>query len=187
MTSAVVVADRITWLRADGSGRLRTSYSAGADVDLPSTTTDDLEPTADAVQSRDLSTDPGVLAAQLSKGHPASNGPAERIVALKDAALDAPLGSRVRAALLRYLASTPGLTFDGSVVDRAGRQGLAFSVESDYSGLPTRYTAILDPDTGTLLGEEEELTSRAGKLNVTVPCVIAYTTFLGAQYVDKVP
>lgn len=187
VTSAVVVADRTTWLRSDGSGRLHTSYTAAADIDVPPATTDNLEPTSDAVQSRDLSSDPAVLATQLAKGHPASNGPAERIVALKDAALDAPLGSAVRAAMLRYLASTPGLSLDGSVVDRAGRQGLAFSVESDYSGLPTRYTAIIDPDTGTLFGEEEELTSRAGKLNVTVPCVIAYTTFLGAQYVDEVP
>jgi hypothetical protein len=60
-------------------------------------------------------------------------------------------------------------------------------VESDYSGLPTRYTAIIDPDTGALFGEDEELTSCAGKLNVTIPCVIAYTTFLSARYVDEVP
>jgi hypothetical protein len=186
VTSDVVVENRTTWRRPDGSGLVRSSYTA-ASVGVPPPTSDTLEPAPAAVRSRELSSDPVVLATQLAKGHPASNGPAERIVAIRDAVLDAPLGPTVRAALLRYLAATPGLTFDGSVVDRAGRHGLAFSVESDYSGLPTRYTVIVDPHTGALLGEEEELTSRAGKLNVKVPCVIAYTTFLGAKYLDDVP
>ncbi|MFF0370602.1 hypothetical protein [Micromonospora sp. NPDC005087] len=49
-------------------------------------------------------------------------------------------------------------------------------------GLPARYTLIVDPGTGAPLGYEEMLTSTAGKLNVTVPAVITYRSYLVAEY-----
>jgi hypothetical protein len=86
-----------------------------------------------------------------------------------------------RAALLRALAELPGLTYDGEVTDRAGRVGQAFSSESDSGGLPSRYTIIVDPDTGTILGQEQTLTETPGKLNVPIPSVISYTVYLSAE------
>jgi hypothetical protein len=50
-----------------------------------------------------------------------------------------------------------------------------------YSGLLIRYTLILDPQTGRILGEEETL--QPGKLNAPPRSVIAYTTFLASGYV----
>jgi hypothetical protein len=95
-----------------------------------------------------------------------------------------PLPPRVRAAVLRYLAATPGLTVTGPVTDRRGRNGIGFSIESAYSGLPTRYTLIIDPRDGRLLDDEQMLTTSAGKLNVTVPAIIGYTVLLSAAYTD---
>lgn len=92
------------------------------------------------------------------------------------------LGPTERAAVLRLLAELPGMTVAGTVVDRAGRTGEAFSIESDFHGLPTRYIIIVDPSTGGLLGYEEMLTTTAGKLNVRIPAVISYRSYLTADY-----
>lgn len=92
------------------------------------------------------------------------------------------LGPQQRAALLHVIGQLPGLTSDGEVVDRAGRQGAAFSATSSGSGLPTRYTFIVDTRSGQVLGLEETLTKSAGKLNVRIPAVIDYRTYLSAEY-----
>ncbi|MFF8024784.1 hypothetical protein ACFZDJ_27515 [Streptomyces sp. NPDC007896] len=93
------------------------------------------------------------------------------------------LGPQQRAALLQVIGQLPGLTFDGEVVDRAGRQGEAFSATSAGSGLPTRYTFIVEARSGQVLGLEETLTETAGKLNVRIPAVIDYRTYLSAESV----
>ena len=134
---------------------------------------------------RSLSTDDRILARQLELAHPPENGPAERLVAVEDAYAQMPLPPAVRAAVLRYLASTPGLTLTGAVTDRAGREGVAVSVESDHSGLPTRYTMIFSPDDGRLLASEDTLTTTAGQLDVPVPSVLSYSVTLAARYTDQ--
>jgi hypothetical protein len=96
-----------------------------------------------------------------------------------------PLPPAVRAAVLRFVAATPGIRLTGHVTDRAGRPGIAVSLDSDYSGLPTRYTLIFDEHDGRLLGDEEMLTTTAGKLNVPVPSVIGYTTYIDGHYTDN--
>ena len=63
------------------------------------------------------------------------------------------------------------------MIDRAGRPGVAITLDSSYSGLLTRYTWIFDPRTGALLGNEEMLID-PGKLHVRSRSIIAYTTFL---------
>lgn len=89
-----------------------------------------------------------------------------------------------RASLLRALGSYPGVRYNGTVVDRAGRAGAAFSVMSHFGGLPSRQTVIIDRETGKLLAYEEMLTSDPGKLNVKVPAVVEYVTFLEAGYLN---
>lgn len=93
---------------------------------------------------------------------------------------------QLQAALLRVLADEPGLVDRGQVVDRAGRHGVAVSVDSAYTGLPTRYTLILDPHTGMLLDYEQTLTTTASKLNVPNPSVIGYTVWLAYGDVNQV-
>lgn len=87
-----------------------------------------------------------------------------------------------RAAVLSLLADLPGITVTGTVTDRAGRVGEAFSITSSAHGLPAQYTVIVDPRSGALLGYEAVLTTTAGKLNVTIPAVISYRSYLVAEY-----
>ncbi|MFC4070291.1 CU044_5270 family protein [Actinoplanes subglobosus] len=120
--------------------------------------------------------------AWLHVGHPKENGPYETIVAVTDLARERLLIPAVRASVLRIVAELPGLTYDGTVTDRAGRTGAAFSVTTDDSGLPTRHTLVVDPATGALLGYEQMLTTDAGKLDVRVPAVIGYDAYLTADF-----
>ncbi|GAA2638610.1 hypothetical protein [Paractinoplanes durhamensis] len=124
---------------------------------------------------------PAGVKSWLAIGHPAANGPAETLVAVADLARERVLSPELRAAVLRTVAELPGLTYDGTVTDRAGRAGEAFSLISDYSGLPTKYTLIVNPADGTLLGYETMLTTTAGKLDVQVPAVIGYETYVTAE------
>jgi hypothetical protein len=82
------------------------------------------------------------------------------------------------ATFYRALAEEPDLRAYGQITDRAGRRAIAVGFDSDYAGLPTRHMMIVDPDTGTLLGLEEILTTDPGKLNVRVPAVISYIVYL---------
>jgi hypothetical protein len=122
------------------------------------------------------------LKSYLAIGHPAKNGPAETLIAVTDLAGERLLTPELRAAALRAVAELPGLTYDGTVTDRVGRTGKAFSVRSDHTGLPTKHTLIVDPSTGALLGYESTLTTSAGKLGVHVPAVISYETYVTAEY-----
>ncbi|MFC8454595.1 CU044_5270 family protein, partial [Kitasatospora sp. NPDC057223] len=105
------------------------------------------------------------------------DGPAGAAEAVHDLVTERVLSPGQRAAVLRLLAALPGMAVSGEVVDRAGRPGVAFSADSAASGLPTRYTFIVDPVSGQLLGQEETLTESAGKLNVPVPSVIGYDAY----------
>jgi hypothetical protein len=82
------------------------------------------------------------------------------------------------AAFYRAFAEEPEMRAYGQVTDRAGRRGIAIGFDSDYAGLPTRHMLIVDPETGTLLGFEEILTTDPGELNVRVPAVISYIVYL---------
>jgi hypothetical protein len=114
----------------------------------------------------------------LARDHPiAELGDAEVLVAVADAYRAGELSPAQRAAMFSVVASRRGVEALGRVTDRAGRSGYALSVESDHSGLPTRYTAIFDPASGRLLDLEQTLTRTAGALNVPVPSTIAYTVF----------
>lgn len=180
--SAVVPQQTEAWVRDDGSGRTVTTTLRGGQPSGGNSHDERPGELALMWPLRSLSAKDKVLAAQLERGHPTSNGPAERLVAIKDAYQNMPLTPAVRAAVLRYLSAPPGLTVNGNVIDRAGRRGIGFSIDSAYSGLPTRYTLIIDPSDGKLLASEDMLTTSAGKLNVAVPSVIGYTMYLASGY-----
>ncbi len=184
VTSDVVPQTTTRWTARDGSGRLAVRR------DGPGTAHGDTDSTvAPGGQSLmwplgSLSADDQELARQLDQAHPAANGPAERLVAVADAVAEQPLPPAVRAAVLRYLARTPGLAVDGVVRDRAGREGIAVHVDTTMTGLPERRTLIVDPVDGRILGAETLLTRTAGKLNVPSTSVISYTTSRAARYTD---
>lgn len=131
-----------------------------------------------------LSSRTATLATQLNIGHPAQNGTAGFFDSIVVAYRQMPIDPATRAAILRLLAAQPGVRTVGALQDRAGRHGIGFTTQSDYSGLPTRYMLIFDPTDGRLLSYEEELTSDPGKLNVHVPAVINYQIFKSARYVQ---
>jgi hypothetical protein len=107
-------------------------------------------------------------------------------VALQELVAVQQLEPQLLATFYRMLAAEPQLRSFGHVTDRAGRDGVALGFDSDYSGLPARYQLIIDPETGTPLGSEEILTTDPGKLNVTVPAVIGYATYLAGGNVENV-
>ncbi|RKN38655.1 CU044_5270 family protein [Micromonospora endolithica] len=127
-------------------------------------------------------TDAGVLRQWLTAGASAHEAPVQYLEDVAELAGVRLLNPAQRAAVLQLLADLPGVTVSGSVTDRAGRPGEAFSIVSDVHGLPAQYTVIVDSGTGALLGYEEMLTTTAGKLNVTVPAVISYRSYLVAEY-----
>jgi hypothetical protein len=131
-----------------------------------------------------LSTNEAVLERQLAVGHPFSNGPVEKFTALTDLAHLQPISPGAESAILRFLARIPGLINRGSVIDRAGRPGVAVALDSRYSGLLTRYTWIFDPHTGALLGDEQMLID-PGKLHVRRGSIIEYTTFLVSGWMSS--
>jgi hypothetical protein len=184
-TSEVVPQERHQWLANDGTGRTLVSMSFSNGKQLRRDRAASGDPADLMWPLRSLSANEDVLAAQLMRGHPAVNGPAERFEAIKDAYLQMPLSPTVRSAVLRYLADTPGVSVTGPVTDRAGREGIGFSLESDYTGLPTQYTLIIDPTDGRLLSSESILTTTAGALNVPVPSVIGYTVFVRSTYTPR--
>lgn len=198
--SAVIPEVREIWRAHDGSGRLRIVAGAAEFPTLESRRTWEAEGRP-RPPSQDRSYTAGGLAAsypeilpeevtdlqaQMSVGHPASNGPAETFVAIADLYRDQTPRAQTRAALLDLLASVPGLELQGRTTDRAGRPALAVSVTSTMTGLPTRYTLLVDEKGGRVLGEEQVLTTRSGRLDVPVPSVISYTLFLRAGRVPSV-
>lgn len=184
VTSEVVPQTNTNWVAADGSGQRLSSRSGPGDDSERTDVTLDIGEFAFMWPLGSLSDDDDTLAGQLEQAHPVSNGPAERLVAITDAVREQPLTPAVRAAVLRYLARTPGLVLDGIVSDRAGRRGVAMHVDTTMSGLPERRTVIIDPANGQILGTETLLTENPGLLNVRVPSVISYTTFRSARYTD---
>jgi hypothetical protein len=186
-TSEVDASMRESWIAANGSGRWITRRVPGDGSHVSATALGPqigMGATSGGPRWLRLSTVPAVIARQLDIGHRRSIGPVERFVSLTDLALNQPIPLRAQSAILRVLARSPGLIDTGEVTDRAGRPGVAVSLDSAYSGLPTRYTLIFDPNTGDLLGEEETLLGNPGQLNVRPKSVIAYTAFLASDYVS---
>ncbi|GAA0221639.1 CU044_5270 family protein [Cryptosporangium japonicum] len=193
--SAIVPRRTETWLAGDGSGRSVTTTQPpafGSEDDRhwwSRLGDDDARTVRTWTSGEDVRTwtqpapaDPRRMARFLQVGHPVSNGPAGVLTAAADLCREQVLAPRQRAALLRTLATLPGLRAAGPVTDRSGRYGEAFVLDSSYSGLPTRYTLIVDATTGRFLGWEEMLTEDAGRLNVRIPAVTSYETLARSEY-----
>lgn len=196
VTSAIVPERREKWTDPDGSARwkvksqppqFRTSSQreiwedAGSVGEDPVTYADSRGP-ADASDARNQAapTDPAAMGRWLSLGYEGA-GRGEIFDSVSERNLDRVFSRAQRAAILRYLGTLDGITYRGSTKDRAGRQGEAFSVRSSYGGLPKVQTLIFDSRNAKVLAYEEELTESAGKLNVEIPSVILYVTYLEAR------
>lgn len=198
--SAVVPEVREVWRAGDGSGRMRRTSGT---PEFPSQQSRDAWQAAGrpALATEDVTYPAGGLAAmypqllpegyeglreQLSVSHPVQNGPAETLVAVSDLYNEQSPNAATRAAILEVLAATPGLQLQGRTVDRVGRTGVAVGLDSTMTGLPTRFSLVFDEVDGKLLDQEQVLTTTAGRLDVPIPSVIQYTTYVAGGFVDTV-
>lgn len=186
--SAVVPLEVSLEVRADGSWRRRASYGRPVAGDrqaaeLPGVgevESDEVFPAGltPSIFPERLAQDEAGLRQQLAAAHPIDRlGTAELFVAVTDLAKEQTPTPNARAAVLRLLAEPDDVHALGTMTDRDGREGQAFAVDSELSGLPTRYVLIIEPRTGRLLASEQILTESAGKLGVDVPAVISYVVF----------
>jgi hypothetical protein len=166
-----------SWLRADGTGRVLTVTGTGAGSnrrDLRLRTGRPLP---------ELTGVAAVLASRLGLGYPAPGPSAGQFAEVADVAGRQPASGPVQATLLRLLSRLPDLINSGTVVDRAGRPGVAVSLNSSYLRAPARFTLIFNGATGQLEEEDVTLAGSPGSLDVRPGSVLAYTTFLASGWV----
>lgn len=163
-----------SWLRPNGSGRVINTTGSGS-----ARTVNDLH-VGSGPRLFKLSTDLRVLAQQLAVGHPQSDGPQERLVAFTDTASQQPIPPAAEAAILRLIAETPDLVNRGTVTDRAGRPGVAVSLDATQLG--NEYTLIFSSQTGQLLDSEQTAIGNTANRHVRPGAVVAYTTIISAGY-----
>ncbi|MET8191548.1 hypothetical protein ABZV15_38585 [Streptomyces sp. NPDC005246] len=193
VTSAVIPEQRETWENPDGSSRwtartLRPQFqnseqrkrweASGAIGEDPKTWSGSDGPSKSSTAEPPSS--PDGMKKWLTTGH-SSLSPGLTFEVVPERFMDHVFSPAQRAALLRVLKDTKGVVYDGTVKDRAGRTGEAFSLTSRFGGLPNKTTMVFDSSTGSLLAYEEELTTDAGALHVEAPAVIGYTTFLTSE------
>ncbi|GGS48982.1 hypothetical protein GCM10010156_04550 [Planobispora rosea] len=192
--SAVVPVLTERWTAQDRPGRIRTvtshpefpseesraAWEAEGRPGLEPQVSDETLDLPPRWRPGDLVPDAERLSAALGWAGPPESGAAELLVTIADLYREQPVRPAVRAGVLRLLSGLADLRYEGTVVDRAGRPGVAVSLESDHGGLPNRHILIFDGRTGELLGEERTLTATAGELDLPVPSIISYTLFLDA-------
>jgi hypothetical protein len=120
-----------------------------------------------------LARDPAALARQLAYD-PRPQGPQATLFAVEELYRAFEVPRAVRAAVLRVLAATHGLTYTRQATDRLGRRGIAVS----HTAGNTRYTLIFDPAGAELLAAEQRLTGPDTHLDVPPGMVTYYTLLL---------
>lgn len=190
--SAIQPEQYEAWLRPDNSRRQVTrkappEFQSDHDREQWDAETEGSERVHEGSNSGDWKdrppTDLDALRVRLAGNRPVDlMGSVAYVDGIGDLLRDRVLLPAERAAVLRVLADLPGIRHDGQTRDRTGRPGQAFSVDTAGHGLPARYTFVIDPAAGLILAEEEMLTTDPGLLNVRVPAVIGYETYLTAEF-----
>jgi len=189
-TSLLAVFDEQFWLTEDRSGREQRirfpDQPAGTNPRWPTARpvrvdTEDFPAGGHSASLPDPpSANPGVLSAQLDTIDPRANGPQSVLRAIADLYRDTAPSTPVRAAILRLFADTPSLNPRGQLTDRAGRPGIAVSIDSDVRDL-----LIFDPHAGVLLAYEvTELVKPPGTI-LPVGAVRDSVLYLAAGRVDQ--
>lgn len=202
VTTAVVPLDKQIWRKADDAVTTIEKYGTPWFPDATSRRAwqADGSPGSDATPRRTEHppgrygllwterppTNPDQLRAWLRDNHSITDS-GGYFTAVVDLLKERVLTGPERAAVLRLLASLPDVDYTGTVTDRAGRPGAAFSTTSAAGGLPARHTLILDGTFGRFLAYERTLTTTAGGLNVRIPAVTSYVIFQDARFTTAAP
>jgi hypothetical protein len=168
----------IMWRRSDGFGcRVHLPADPGAP---PVPEEQSFEPNPRAGTDEEPSDDPAVLRYQLRRTHAPEAGPAGDLRAVADLFARRHLAPAQRAAALRVLATTQGITPRGTRSDSQGRIGLAVGADVARTDHTTREILVIDRRTGHLL---EHLTLTVGPAGDESPN--AKVTYVASAEVDR--
>lgn len=178
----IIPSERREWSAPDGSARIRTTllptvypneesyqYFQKHPVEptathTPAAEVDDLPANPNRTKPP-LPTDPAEIAKRIDGKNPF------RTVRGWSSGYAVPLATR--AELLRILAKTPGVVWRGETTDRAGRKGVAVSLDNGK----TEDVLIFDPRTGEMLAWDE--------VERPTDTVAGATLVLGCEHTDQ--
>ncbi|MEV7230960.1 CU044_5270 family protein [Polymorphospora sp. NPDC051019] len=196
MAVALHSQETARWLADDGSGRIRVVREAPEYPDEASrdffAQRPQMLPTA-GTETKELR--PGELplptlpaadpvAMDRALYQPRENGPSQALVGVADLNRQRVLDLEHRAAVLRFLASTEGVTCRGEQTDPEGRTGIAVSADRGRGPQPSpgdqgREYLLFDARTGELLASSGNATTAGNVVWSTVYIERAYTDRLG--------
>jgi len=179
----MVCRDERLWWAPDGSGREVIAELPGlCTAPMDGGAVSPYGPGEIKIVVPSPSDDPPILASQLADHEDFSSGPQAVLRAVCALYRYHALDAAHRVAALRVLASTSGLVYRGTVVDGAGRTGIAITVDSDAGG--TRDVAVFDPASGRLLAYERIFLRSPTLAGLDAPALGDSVLFLGADRVD---
>ena len=162
--------DRRNWIAA---GRPKIADGRNFDMPIP------------RGERNELPGDPDALFDELedrSRGH--SEGTYREMFTLAGDAFRATnITPAVRAALYEVVARIPGVELVGPVEDPVGRPGVA--VAMDHPAQDTRHTLVIDPETGTMLSEQQ-VTLEKNFYGYPAGTVVGHSTYVVTAMVESV-
>lgn len=133
----------------------------------------------------ELPSDPDALFDELedrSRGH--SEGTYREMFTLAaDAFRATNITPALRAALYEVVAQIPGVELVGPVEDPVGRPGVAVAMDHPNDG--TRHTLVIDPETGTMLSEQQ-VTLEKNFYRYPAGTVVGHSTYIVTAMVESV-
>ncbi|HEV7720677.1 MAG TPA: hypothetical protein VGO60_05315 [Iamia sp.] len=176
---------RYHWRRGPGpTARDGSVVQVGPDLLLPGGDLVDGDPTVAEPLARPQGVD--AVRADLHVGQGGQPEPYNALERLVEILGRQPLLADDRAALYRALATIDGIEHRGEVVDRAGRDGIAFSYETDFAGALSELIVVVNDETGELLETEEVMLESAPAIPIDEPVVQRYEVVLTVASVAAV-
>lgn len=173
---------RTTVLPPQPAGRVLAAWITSPPAGQPHRT--DYQPGELAALALVPSTEPAILAGQLAGSVSGPRSPDVTLGAVATMNRYHVLGARQRAAILQVLADTDGLDLRGQVTDRAGRSGIAVSVDNTADA--TRDLAVFDADSGALLSYERIAMVTNARSPVRAATVLSYVLYLAAEWTNQI-
>jgi hypothetical protein len=192
---------REEWSSPDGSGRVRTAKEAPAFVGpgdrhaweaagspnflahgFAGSSTERDVPVSGFPSAADLPTDPDLLARRLrdeaEEGQGSAPVAARMLELIAEDLRNPAVDPEQRAALYEAAQQVPGLEYLGQTSDPEGRPGKAVGINSGYSGGPTTYSLIYDPNSTEVLAYEIRALDPSAYADSGGPLLVSATVYL---------